>query len=244
MISTLFHVAIYEPIYNLLVFLIDVLPTHDVGLAVVISTVVVKFILLPLSKKAAHTQAVLKELESEVESLKEKHKDDKALQAKALMELYRSRNVSPFTMFWALLVQIPIIIALYLIFFRGGLPSIKPEILYSFVSTPESVNMLFLGFLDMAGKSWPLALLAGATQFVQAYFASPTPPARVPGVEPSFKDDFARSMNIQVRYVLPVIIVFIAHSLTSAVALYWVASNTFTVIQDWWIRRSLASKKT
>jgi len=243
MISGIFNTLIYDPIYNLLVFLIDVIPTHDVGIAVVISTIIVKFVLLPLSKKAAYTQAVLKELEGEVEELKQKHKDDKALQAQALMGLYRSRNVSPFTMFWALLVQIPIVIALYLIFYKGGLPAVDSTILYSFISTPPSVDMLFLGIMDMAGKSWPLALLAGGTQFIQAYFATPMPPARAAGAEPSFKDDFARSMSIQVRYVLPVIIIFIAHSLTSAVALYWVASNTFTIVQDWWIRRSIAAKK-
>ncbi|MCE9643819.1 YidC/Oxa1 family membrane protein insertase [Candidatus Parcubacteria bacterium] len=243
MISGIFNTLIHDPIYNLLVFLIDVIPTHDVGIAVVISTVIVKFVLLPLSKKAAHTQAVLKELEGEVEALKQKHKDDKAQQAQALMNLYRSRNVSPFTMFWALLVQIPIVIALYLIFYKGGLPAIDTTALYSFVSAPPSVDMLFFGFLDMAGKSWPLALLAGGTQFVQAYFATPAVPPRVAGAEPSFKEDFARSMSIQVRYVLPIIIIFIAHSLTAAVALYWVASNTFTVIQDWWFRRSIAAKK-
>ncbi|HYF10408.1 MAG TPA: YidC/Oxa1 family membrane protein insertase [Candidatus Paceibacterota bacterium] len=235
----LFYTLIYEPIYNLLVFLIGLLPTHDVGLAVVVTTVIVKLILLPLSKKAARTQAILKELEGEVEALKQKHKEDKAAQAKAMMELYRSRNVSPFTMFWAILVQIPIVIALYLIFYKGGFPGIDTSLLYAFVSVPEKADMLFLGFLDMAGKSWPLALLAGATQFIQAHFATPALPPRTPGAEPSFKEDFARSMSIQVRFVLPVIIVFIAHSLTSAVALYWVASNVFTIIQDWWIRRTL-----
>ena len=215
------------------------MPSHDVGFAVVFSTVLVKLATLPLSRKAAHTQLILKELEGEVEELKKKHKEDKASQAKALMDLYRSKNVSPFMVFWALLVQLPVVIALYLIFYKGGLPSINTSVLYSFVEEQESVNMIFLSMLDMAGKSWPLALLAGGTQFIQAYFATPALPERT-STEPSFKDDFARSMNIQVRYVLPVVIVFIAHSLTSAVALYWVASNIFTIAQDFWIKKSIA----
>lgn len=233
----MFNTLVYQPLYNLLVYLIGVLPSYDVGLAVIASTLIIKALFLPLSIKAARTQFLLKELEPEVNALKEKHKNDRPAQARALMELYRGKRVSPFTMFLVLLIQIPVIIALYLIFFKGGLPSIRLEELYAFVSPPAEVNMLFLGFLDMAAKSWPLAVLAGATQFLQAQIS--TPPSKPASEKPTLGEDFARSMNIQIRYVLPVVIVFVAHSLSSAVALYWVASNAFSIIQDWWIKKTI-----
>ncbi len=232
----IFHTIFYQPVYNLTVFFIDVLPGGSVALAVILTTVVVKFILFPLTKKALLTQIKMREIEPQMDSLKKKHKDDKQAQGKAMLDLYREAKVNPFASIIVLIIQIPVIIALYWIFYKGGLPQINLDILYPFINSPESVSMKFFIF-DMAQKSWILAALAGITQYIQARLSFPPLPPKKEGEVPSFKDDFARNMQLQMKYFFPVLIVFISHSLASAVALYFVVSNIFTIGQELALRR-------
>ena len=91
-------------------------------------------------------------------------------------------------------------------------PAINTALLYSFVPVPELVTMLFLGLIDMAARSLPLALLAGGTQFIHTKLSLPPLPPRAENTTPSFKDDFARSMQVQMRYGMPVIIFFFSYT--------------------------------
>ena len=173
----------------------------------------------------------MKEVEPTLTAIREKHKD-RETQAKKTMELYQEHKVNPFGGCLTLLIQIPIIFALYWVFFKGiGMNS---DILYSFVSFPEVFNTDFFG-INLEKGSVILAVLAGLSQFVQAHFSMPKP-APVSG-ERTFKDELARSMNIQMRYFLPVLIAVISIKIPSAVALYWVTSNIFSVGQELFIRR-------
>jgi YidC/Oxa1 family membrane protein insertase len=184
----------------------------------------------------------MRELEPKLKALKEKYTDDREAQAREMMALYREAGLNPFASVLLILLQIPIIIALYLSVFSGGgvaLPDINTDLLYSWVSVPAAaaVSMLFLGVVDMAGRSLPLALLAGVTQFFQAKYAMPAPEPREPGAEPNFKDDFQRTMHAQMRYVLPIVIFFVAYTISAAIALYFVVSNVFAIVQELYVRR-------
>lgn len=230
MISAAFHAFVYVPLYNGLVFLVDVVPAHDVGIAVVLLTVAVRVILFPLSRKAILTQAAMREAAPEIEKLKEKYKDKQEEQARAIFALYRERNIRPFSSFFLILLQLPILFGLYWVFWKGGLPSVDPSLLYSFVPGPEAVNMHFLGIFDMSGRSILLAGLAGLTQLFHARLSmGPRKPHTSDG---SFSSDLARSMDIQMRYIFPLMIGGIAYTISAAVALYWVASNTFMIVQE------------
>ena len=96
MISAAFNTLVYEPLYNGLVFFVDIIPSHDVGLAVIALTIIVRFILFPLSRRAIETQIQMKKIAPEVEALKEKFKDKKEEQGRAIFTLYRERGVRPF----------------------------------------------------------------------------------------------------------------------------------------------------
>lgn len=240
--SFIWHTFFFDPVYNALVFFIDTIPGGDVGLAIVATTIVVKFLLLPLSVKATKTQVIMRELEPKLKLIKEEYKDDRETQAREMMALYREAGLNPFASVLLILLQIPIIIALYLSVFSGGgvaLPAINTDLLYSWVSVPAAaaVSMLFLGVIDMAGRSLPLALLAGVTQFFQAKIAMPAPEPRAAGAEPNFKDDFQRTMHTQMRYVLPIVIFFVAYTISAAIALYFVVSNVFAIAQEYYVRR-------
>src|SRR3989338_5987664 len=239
--ASFFHSVVFEPIYNGLVFLIDIAPFADVGVAVIVLTCVIKFLLFPLSKKAVKTQMAMKAIEPETAKIKEQFKNNKEELARQTMALYKKHNVNPFSSFAVILIQIPIIFGLYYVFFKGGLPIINTDWLYSFIPAPEKVNMLFLGLLDISQKSILLALLAGVSQFFQAKLAMT--PIKPRGDKPDFKADLARSMGLQMRYIFPIVVVFIAYSISGAIALYWTTSNIFAIAQELIIRKQLKTGK-
>lgn len=237
MIVETFNTLIFNPLYNGLIFLIDIVPYADVGFAVVILTILVKIILFPLAHKVARMQVQMKDLAPKMDELKEKYKDDKQEQTLKIMALYKEHNVRPFLSILVIFIQLPIIFGLYWVFFRGGLPDIQIELLYSFIPFPETVNMNFLGLIDIGGRSAILALLAGVTQFVHSYYALPKPKPR--GENPSIKEDLAYSFHLQMKYVMPVIVVVISYTISAAIALYWLTSNLFAIGQELIVRRNL-----
>lgn len=247
MFSTIWHTFFFDPVYNGLVLFIDVIPGGDVGLAIIGITLLVKIILLPLSLKAARTQHVMRTLEPQLRELKEKFKDNKEQQAREMMALYKTAGVNPFASILLLIIQIPIIISVYLSVMNGGgvaLPRINTDLLYAFVPTPETVNMIFLGFVDVASKSLPLAFLAGFTQFIHARLSLPAPEPKKPGAAPNFKEDFARSMHVQMRYVMPIIIFIVAYTISAAIALYFTVSNLTMIAQEYIVRRQRDKEET
>jgi len=239
MFSTIWHLFFFDPVYNGLIFFIDTVPNGDVGIAVVLITVTVKAILLPLSIKAAKTQKVIKEIEPKIKEIKKTITDSQE-QARAIMELYKTSGINPFASILLMFLQIPIIIALYLSVYSGGgmaLPAVNTELLYSFIPNPETITMLFLGIIDITQKSLPLALLAGIFQFIHGYLAFPASPPKEKDAEPSMKDDFARSLQLQMKYVMPVIIGVFAYTLSAIIGLYFVVSSITAIIQELIIKK-------
>lgn len=231
MLTNLWNTVLYVPLLNALAFLISVVPGGDVGLAVIILTIIVKLALLPLSGASIKSQAKMTLLAPELDKIK-KSGASKEEQARLTFELYKKYKTNPFSGCLLVLIQIPIIFALYYVFVRGL--NFESGALYSFVPTPENLNMNFLGLLDLKGKSILLAILAGISQYFQAYFM-PKPAST--GDAGSFQDSFAKSMQMQMKYVFPFIVAFIAYSVSGAIALYWVVSNIFAIGQQIYLRR-------
>jgi YidC/Oxa1 family membrane protein insertase len=234
MFGTIWHTLFLNPIYNALVYFIDAIPGGDVGIAIILTVIIVKVLLLPLSIKAAKTQKVMREIEPKLKDIKERITDPQE-QARATMDLYREAGINPFASILLLFVQIPIVIALYFAVAGGGgvpLPGINTSLLYGFVPVPATVSMLFLGILDITQKSLLLAIFAGALQFLQSHFMFPALPPRDPKAPASMKDDFGRSMQMQMKYFLPVFIGIIAYTTSAAIALYFVISSITTLAQE------------
>jgi len=236
--SSLFNLIVYKPLYNGFVILMDLLPWFDVGVLVIIFTIIVKFFLFPLSRKAITAQADLKAIEPEINKIKETYKNNKEEQARKTMALYKERKINPFSSIFVALIQFPIILALYFIFTRSGFPVINDSLLYSFTHHPDVINMNFLGLINITDKSIILSLLAAISSFFQMRFSMPAQ-AKKEGAA-SFKDDLARSMSLQMRYGFPVIVFFISYTISGVIALYWLTSNLFTLAQEKFIRRNTA----
>lgn len=241
MFSYLFHLIAYNPLYNGLVFLIGIIPGADVGLAVIFLTCVVRLILFPLSKSSVRTQMKMKEVEPELAKIKEQYKDNKEELARQTMDVYKRYGLNPFSGIFLMLIQLPILIALYLIFFKAGLPNINKDLLYSFISVPTNVSMHFIGLLDVGQRSILLGVLAGVAQFFQIRLSIPAYKSNKnkDGEKPSMKDDLARSMNMQMRYVMPAMIFFISLGVSGAVALYWITGSLFTIAQEIYFRKTI-----
>ncbi len=215
----------------------DALPWLDAGVIVVIFTLLVKFILYPLSKKAVLAQIQMKSIEADLKAIREKYKENKQEQARKTMDLYKEKNINPFSSVFIILIQLPIIFALYYVFLRSGLPQVNTEFLYSFVNPPDKVSMDFLGIINITGKSLILALCAGFSSFLQIRASVPALAQTTTNGPRSFQDDLARSMNVQMRYVFPVIVFFISYQISGVIALYWFTSNVFTLLQERSLRK-------
>lgn len=237
--SFIWHTFFFDPIYNSLVYFIDIVQGGDVGVAIILTVILVKTIILPISLKAVRTQLAMRELEPKLAKIKEDYKDKREAMALKTMEVFKEAKVNPFSSILLLIIQIPIVIALYFAVYTGGgvaLPAINTNLLYSFVPTPETVNMIFLGFMDITTKSLPLALIAGVTQFIHTKLSLPPTKPKDPNAEPNFKDDFGRSMQMQMRYVMPVLIFFVAYTISAAIALYFTISNLMAIAQEYIVR--------
>jgi len=232
MISYIWNLVLYRPLLNALVFLVSVLPGADIGLAIVILTVLVKVILFPLTQKSLESQAAMTMLAPELDKIK-KSGVSKEEQATLTFELYRKHKVNPFSGCLVMIPALIIILALYSIFRKGI--DFDTTLLYSFVHLPAHINMLFLGFIDLAKRSYFLIVLAGVSQYLQAQFM-PKPVISKNG--DSFQDSFAKSMNLQMKFVFPFLVAFIVYVSSGIVGLYLITSNLFAVGQQIYVRKT------
>ena len=243
--STIWNSVFYQPIYNILIFIINNVTFGDVGFAIILVTILIKLALSPLTKKSIKSQILMKRMEPELKQIK-KDFPNKEEQAKKTFELYKKYGTNPFSGCIVVLIQLPVIFALYYVFLKGL--SLDTGSIYSFIAKPINMNTNFLGMIELGGKSIVLAILAGITQFIQGYLASPVKPKTeiIPAGEKieskTFQDELSGSMQTNIKYFLPIFIVFISWKISAAVALYFVISNIFTIAQEWYIRRALENK--
>ena len=185
---------------------------------------------MPLSKKSIVSQYKMRLLQPKLDAIKARGLS-KEQESKEQFALYKTEGINPFSGCLYLLIQLPILFALYFAFIKGVN---QPDHLYNFLSTDGLKNM-FLGLIDITKPFLPFAILAGVTQGIQA-FLMPKPPETT---GTGFQAQFTKSLAVQTKYILPIIIIFISAKLASAVALYWVITNLFSIAQELYFRKTL-----
>src|SRR3989344_6547531 len=165
MLSNIWNFLLYKPLLNALAFLVSIIPGGDVGIAVVILTILVKILLFPLSQKSIESQAAMNILAPELDKIK-KSGVNKEEQARRTFDLYKKHKTNPFSGCLVAFLQIPVILALYYVFIKGL--NFENDVLYSFVHIPKVVDTMFLG-IDISHKSFVLAFLAGVSQYLQVH---------------------------------------------------------------------------
>lgn len=232
----LFHSIIFQPIFNALIFLYNVVPGHDLGIAIILLTIVIRGILYPLSQKQIESQKKMQEIQPEIKKVQEKYKQDKEKQGKELMNLYRERKVNPASGCLPMIVQIVFIIALYQALV-AGINFSECKDLYSFVACPGKIATGFLGIMDLAKPSIILAVFAAAAQFVQTKMMMGT---MAPAVNTG-KGDFAQTMNKQMLYLGPLLTVFIGAKFPAGLPLYWLVMTLFMIGQQYLVQKRAAA---
>ncbi len=230
-IGQVFNTVFYQPIFNLLVWLYNVIPGQDIGVSIILVTTLLKVVLFPFSLQALKSQRALNALQPKLKNVQEQYKDDKEKQARATMELYAAEKVSPFSSCLPLIIQLPFLIAIYRAL-QTGLKSGGFDMLYPFVHNPGSINTTFLGIMDLAAPSVIIAVLAALAQLWQTLMLSPKPKpaAKVPG---SKDEDTMAAVNRQMTYLMPVMTFIIGLRFPGGLALYWLTMNLLTVAQQW-----------
>jgi len=246
MLLSLYQTIFYQPVFNLLVWLYNVIPGSDIGVAIVILTIIIKLILFPFSLQSIKAQRSMQSLQPKLDALKKQYKDDREALSREMMSLYRTEKVNPFSSCLPLLIQLPFLWAVFQVF-RGELANTTNiALLYSFVADPGTINMISLGFVDLAKPQIVLAVLAGLAQFWQAKSMQVKKPAKDASghIPAGAKDESAMAMmNKQMMYVMPVLTVVIGASLPGGLALYWLVTTLLMALQqEFFIRRD--AKKT
>ncbi len=225
----MFHTFFYQPIFNILVFIYNVLPIEDLGVSIVLLTVLIKGVLYPLSSKSIKSQKELADLQPKINELKEQYKNDREQMGRAMIELYKQHNINPLSSCLPLLIQLPFFYAIFKVFNTITKPD-SFSLLYPFVAQPGNLQTNFLGMINLSNPSLILAVLAGLSQFVQARMLSSkrTP---VKGAE-SRDEDFTAILNKQMIYMMPFLTVVIGMKFAGGLALYWLVTNLLTILQQ------------
>jgi YidC/Oxa1 family membrane protein insertase len=238
----IFQLVLVQPLFNLLVFLYDAISGSDMGVAIILLTLIIKLILWPFMNSSLKSQKAMQEIQPKIEELKKTHKDNKEALAKAMMTLYQQEKVNPLSSCLPLLIQFPILIALYQVLLKGFDPTAL-EMLYTFVPNPGEIHKFFLGFLDLSVPSIWLAVLAGIFQFFQTkMLMSKSPPKQVAGTSGAKDETMLASMNKSMLYFMPVMTVVIGVSLPGGLALYWVTVTVFSIVQQAVVFRKKSGK--
>lgn len=109
----MFTTIIVQPLFNLLVLIYAILPGHNFGLAIIIFTVLIRLLMWPLLKRQLHHAKAMRQLQPELKRIKAEAKGDRQKESRLVMELYKEREINPFSSLGLLVIQIPILIALF-----------------------------------------------------------------------------------------------------------------------------------
>lgn len=225
-----FNTILVYPLLNLLVFFYNYIP--DIGVVIILITILVRLVLLPSFHKSLKHQKVLTALQPKMDEIKHKYKNDKEQQARAMMELYSTHKVNPVSSCLPLLLQLPILIALYQVFIQS-LNGSALQGLYPFIQNPGVINPMFLNWLNLAHPNLILGIVAGIAQYFQAKMMLP----KVPSTDPT-----AKMMSYQTLYFLPAITILLGARFPAGLTIYWIVTTMFGIAQQYYILRKEANE--
>ena len=223
---SIYNEILFRPLFNALVWLYNVLPWQDLGLAIAILTIAIRIILTPFLWKGQSAQRKMAELQPEIKKIQEELKHDREKQGRALMEFYAKHRISPFSGCLMMLIQLPILIALFQVFQKGFDPS-ELRLLYGFVANPGSLNPISFGLIDLSKGNIFLGVIAAVTQYFQIKMSVPKATQAM-----AKTNDFASIMQKQSLYIFPALILVWSYTLPSALTLYWTVLNIFAILQE------------
>lgn len=233
--GNLYNEILYRPIFNALVWLYDNFAFHDLGVAIILATVITRVIFFPLFHKSLKHQRLVQELQPQIKKIQEDHKNDREKQTRAIMDLYGSNKVNPLMPFLLLIVQLPILFALYQVFVAGLSPE-SFHSLYSFIPEPQNVNHFFLGLVDLRQPNIIITLVATIATYFQGKLA-------IPKKKAGSGETAADKIGKQMVFLAPAITLIFLFNFPSAVGLYWLTTTAFSIIQQIIVNRGFVDER-
>ena len=231
----MYNLLIYKPLFNLLLFFYNTVSFGDLGVAIILLTLVIRLILYPLFQKSVRHQTVMQKLQPEIKKIQERHSGNRQKQGEAMMALYKEHRANPFSGILMLIVQLPILFALFSIF-RNILEPITKDAVYAFVSIPGVINTHFLGLIPLEQPSIMIAVLAALGQYFQVRLG-------LPKYEKGKTLTPAERMGKQMAIIGPVLTISILWNFPSALGLYWLTTSLFSIGQQYIVNKKLADGK-
>ena len=226
----MFNALIYNPLYNALAIIYNTVAFHDLGIAIIVLTIVVRIVLYPLFHKMARNQTLLQKIQPRVKEIQHTHRENKEKLAQELLALYREHKINPLSSFLALLIQLPILFVLFSIF-STGFTAESASHLYSFVAMPRETAHGFFGLLDLHERSIFIAGIVGAAQFIQGKLS-----LKISG---SASEGAVAKATKNMIFIMPIVVFLIGMQLPAAVGLYYATTTIFGAAQQWYINRSI-----
>ena len=225
-----------KPIFQVLHWLNGLI--GNMGWAIIGLTLIIKAILFPLAYKSYVSMARMKNLQPEMEKMKEKHGDDRQAMQQAMMKLYKEKKVNPAAGCLPILLQIPIFFSLYKVIFVTIELRHAPFIWWlTDLSAPDPTSILNVFGLMPWGAPGPesffsilsigvFPVLMGITMWMQQKL-NPAPTDKT---------------QAQIFSWMPWVFMFMLGTFASGLVVYWVANNTITFIQQYTIMRTQGVK--
>ena len=217
-----FFGELFAPIENILSTILGVLYSFteklgfgSYGLAIILLTIIIKMLLYPLTKKQIKSMKAMQELQPQLKKIQEKYKDNPQVLQQKLAKLYQDTGVNPLAGCLPLLIQMPILMAMYYALFNFDYGGIEP-------------SFLWLPSLSETDPCYILPILSAATTYLMQKMST---------VE---QNQQTKMLGV----IMPLFIGFISLNFPAGLVLYWVTMNVVQIIQQWWIYRNNDSKKS
>lgn len=234
----LYNALFYRPLLNILIFFYQTIAFRDLGLAIIFLTVLIRVVLYPLFQKSIRNQMMMEHIQPEVKKIQERHRDSYEKQGKAMMELYREYKVNPLSNFLFLLIQLPILIALFRIILNAPTPEILSGA-YGFIQSPDTLNPYFLGLINLTKTNILIVVLATAATYIQGQTSLARTREAGKGKEPTSAQKVSRNLV----YIMPAVTFLVLFRLPAAIGLYWLVTSLFSIFQQHNINKKLRNGK-
>jgi YidC/Oxa1 family membrane protein insertase len=258
----MFETLIVQPIFNALMLLYSIIPGGDFGVAIILFTIIIRFVMYPLVRSQLHQTKLMRKMQPELAKIKKAANGNKQLEAMQQMELYKKFGIKPFRSILILLIQLPIFIALYQViqiitmhrdqvarYMYAPLENIPA--IQSVIENPDNFNHTMLGFIDLTKTTFSngtidfallaLAIISAVTQYIMSKQTMPTnnSPKKFRDImkeaaegKQSDPADMTNAMTGSMLKFMPIMMFFIMVGLPGALALYYTASNLVATAQQ------------
>jgi YidC/Oxa1 family membrane protein insertase len=256
----IFDLLIVQPIFNLLLFIYNFV--GDFGVAIIILTIIIRFLLLPMVRKQLRQTKLMREIQPELKRIKKQANGDRMVESQLMMALYKEKGIKPMSSILVLIVQLPIFMAVFWVIRNWDhyLDNFTYPILQGLMNIPqiiaEHTTPMLFGVVDLS--QWPmhdgviewsliaLALLAAGLQFFQTRQVTPTGEktkkkklkeyfAEAAAGKEVDQQEMTANMTKNMMYFFPIMTFFIAMNLPGAVVLYYAVQAGVAVAQQHFI---------